>query len=469
MKKSRVKRCSKISSSARPDESLSAASAGGGDAASSLKEELEAKITNLTEGNRQLKRKIFDLYAIFEISREFNAVLDYQQLLETFIFTSLAQVGASKAAIYLEQNRHDRCYVLAEQKGSGDFPDKNLLFRPGSILIDFLTKLNRPETTGDLIHDVADDVERKILQKFHPGLVVPLIYQTRLIGLLLIDGKVSRRKFNMDDSEFLSILGNQVSVAIENTLLYRAEKLASQQLRSAQQQLVHSERLAALGEMSARVAHEINNPLGIVKNYVLLLNRVADKNEEARTYTDIVRQEIDRIAGVVRELLDFHRPKGFQFREVDIAKVLGDILLLMERQLASNNIKLIRRFDPDCPMIEVSPENLKQVFLNIIINSSDAMNDGGTLDIAITHDDQNVLIEFCDTGPGIPPDIIPRIFEPFFTTKTGSEGTGLGLSICYGIIKRHNGTLTYRNLDTGGCFEIKLPIKSSAKKYDHNL
>ena len=308
-----------------------------------------------------------------------------------------------------------------------------------------------------MIENFANDTEKKILNTFTPGLLVPLVYQTKLIGLFIISDKVSNRPFVDDDVEFLSILGNQISVAIENTRLYEAEKIASQQLRSTQEQLVHSERLAALGEMSAKVAHEINNPLGIIKNYLLLADQAVGENAVAKEYTEIVSQEIDRIAQIVRGLLDFHRPKGFGIKKVDVAKIVNDVLDLAQRQLEISNIKLIKRFDPKCPQTMASPENLKQVFLNLIINAIDVMENGGSLEVSVNCQNEEVLIRFCDTGPGIKQEIIPKIFEPFFSTKDPAKGYGLGLSVCYGIIKRHKGTIEYKNTEGGGCFEIKLP------------
>ncbi|UCE23240.1 MAG: GAF domain-containing protein [Candidatus Zixiibacteriota bacterium] len=423
-----------------------------------LKKELQEKITSLTDANRQLKRKIFDLYTIFEISRNFNSVLDYHQLLDTFIYTSLAQVGASKAAVYLERDRRDGVLEIAKHKGSGDFPGQDVFFESRSILVDYLTGLNRPAVTADLMGEMATRSERAILQKFHPGLVVPLIYQSRLRGILLLTDKMSGRDFTMDDIEFLSILGNKISVAIENTRLYEAEKRTSQQLRAAQEQLVHSERLAALGEMSAKVAHEINNPLGIIKNYLLLVKKTVNNNKEARSYAEVLSQEIERIARIVKELLDFHRPRGLDFQKVDVARVLNDVLLLMERQIESKRVRLVRGFQPDCPEVSGSPENLKQVFLNLIINALDVMNKGGTLEVKVACEDGWVVVRFSDTGPGISPEIVPRIFEPFFTTKEPGKGTGLGLSVCYGIIKQHGGSITYKNTDDGGCFEVRLPV-----------
>lgn len=423
-----------------------------------LAEDLHQKVTTLTETNRQLKRKIFDLYTIFEISRNFNSVLNYQQLLDTFILTSLAQVGSSKAAVFLRRDRTSDQLQLVKQRGSGPFPDENCCFKIESDLGRYLAGLNRPVRTSDIAGDMADKDEAAIIRIFHPGLIVPLIYQSGLRGVFCITDKMAGREFASDDVEFLSILGNQISVAIENARLYESEKAAAQQLRSAQEQLVQAERLAALGEMSAKVAHEVNNPLGIVKNYLLLVHRALAGNEEAGNYLKIAGEEIDRIAGIVRELLDFHRPQPVKLVPLSVTQVLDDVLRLMDRKLENANIELTRDYHGECPLVKASPENLKQVFLNLIINGVDAMQpDGGTLSISCFADNGEIVLDIADTGPGIDPAHISRIFEPFFTTKEPGKGTGLGLSVCYGIIKRHGGSITYRNTDTGGLFEIRLP------------
>ena len=434
-----------------------------------VKHDLEKRIRALTESNRHHKRKIFDLYTIFEISRNFNAVLDYEQLLDTFIFTSLAQVGAMKAAFYLLPFGDDNNYVLTKHKGSGTFPTKRYKFKAGTILLNNLVKLNRPAPVNSLLNEVAEKHELKILEQFRNGLVIPLLYQSELSGIFIISDKLSDRTFSDDDIEFLSILGNQISVAIENTRLYETEKQTSQQLRETQHQLVHSERLAALGEMSAKVAHEINNPLGIIKNYLLLTEKLIENNDGALENLVIVNEEIDRIAKIVSELLDFHRPRGFEFKIIDIAKLTNSVLSLMSGQFESNKVKIEKLFDPKTPEIEVSPEGIKQVFLNLIINANDVMPDGGSLKVSISPEQNDVLIRFCDTGPGIRPEIIPKVFEPFFTTKEPAKGTGLGLSVCYGIIKKHNGSITFKNLKQGGCFEIRLPIIVEDRKNEPNI
>lgn len=436
---------------------------------SQLRAELEDKVVQLTESNRRLQRKIFDLYTVFEISRNFNAVLKYQSLLDTFIFTCLGQVGALKGAIFLKREGEVGSISLAKAKGSGEFPAVEKGFRLDSKLVEYLSKLNRPVLVDDLSKEVASPEEKKVLSYFPEGIVVPLIYQTRLIGIFAMADKISGRKFLMDDIEFLSILGNQIAVAIENARLYESEKAATQQLREAQHQLLHTERQAALGEMSAKIAHEVNNPLGIIKNYLVLIKRATSDAPETVKYTGIVEQEIDRIAGIVRQLLDFHRPQPVIQTRLDVATIVGDVLTLMERPLSSSKIEVESRSDDFIPEVFGSPERLKQVFLNLVINARDAMADGGKLIVSIRYANESVTVRFCDTGPGIPPEVIPRIFEPFFTTKEPGQGTGLGLSVCYSIIKAHNGSITFRNNEPGGCFTVTLPAAGRGTPRERNV
>jgi signal transduction histidine kinase len=423
-----------------------------------LQSELEEKVLQLTESNRRLQRKIFDLYTVFEISRNFNAVLKYQSLLDTFIFTCLGQVGALKGAIFLKRDHNSDSITLVKTKGSGDFPTVDQGFRLDSKLVDYLTKLNRPILVSELSKEPASNDERVVLAYFSDGIVVPLIHQTRLIGMFAMAEKISGRDFLMDDIEFLSILGNQIAVAIENARLYESEKAATQQLREAQQQLLQTERQAALGEMSAKIAHEVNNPLGIIKNYLLLIKRATSDAPDLTKYTGIVEQEIDRIAGIVRQLLDFHRPQPVIQTRLNLVAVVEDVLALMERPLSSTKIEIVRNIEPQLPDVFGSADPLKQVFLNLVINARDAMPDGGRLTVTAGQSDNAVFVRLCDTGPGIPTEIIPRIFEPFFTTKDPGQGTGLGLSVCYSVIKAHNGSIIFRNNEPGGCFTVTLPV-----------
>lgn len=427
------------------------------DAVALLRAQLEEKVGELTESNRQLKRKIFDLYTVFEISRNFNAVLKYQSLLDTFIFTCLGQVGALKGAIFLNAENHPQAFSLVKSKGSGSFPKAHQAFRETSRLVDYVTRLNRPVLVTDLVNDLATEEDLEILHHFHSGIVVPLIYQTRIIGLFAMSDKISGREFQLDDIEFLSILGNQIAVAIENARLYEAEKMATTALREAQQQLLQTERLAALGQMSASIAHEVNNPLGIIKNYLLLVRRTIQESPQSLGHLSVVEQEIDRIATIVRQLLEFHRPKPMVLDPVDLAAVINDVLSFMGRLLESAGVEVVRDYQGESFVVMGSADSLKQVFLNLLINARDAMSEGGKVTIRVRRHQEQVITEVADSGPGVSPEVSSHIFEPFFTTKEVGKGTGLGLSVCYGIIKSHNGSITFRNLNPGCCFEISLP------------
>ena len=418
---------------------------------------LEAQLDELSRTNRRLKRKIFDLYTIFEINRNFSAVLDYKSLLDSFIFTCLGQVGVLRGALFLKDGMDASEFRLAKAKGSGALPGPGSAFRDDTPLTRYLSRLNRPVYIADLSQELISDREVTILQHFQKGMIVPLIYKTRLAGLFLLADKIAESAFTQDEIEFISALGNQISVAIENARLYEAEKTANEQLWAAQQQLVQAERLAALGEMSAKVAHEVNNPLGIIKNYLLLMERSGADPVRVQEYTGILSQEIDRIALIVDELRKFRRPSSVELSAVDLRDVLDSTLALTARQLNGAGIQVARRITEERLFVTGNADHLRQVFLNLILNARSAMERGGRLTVVLKRQGKQAFIRFHDTGPGIAADIAPHVFEPFFTTK-GEHGSGLGLSICDSIIKSHEGSITFNSEAGGGCFDILLPL-----------
>ncbi|MDD4052045.1 MAG: ATP-binding protein, partial [candidate division Zixibacteria bacterium] len=323
----------------------------------------------------------------------------------------------------------------------------------------------KPYTTADLGRRFADGPERIVLAAFPGGLAIPLIFQAQLKGILFLGGKVSGIPFATDDMDFLSTLANQFVVAVENARLYESEKRALAELREAQRQLVLTERLAAIGELSAKIAHEVNNPLSIISNYLHLCERTLNDPETSRRHLDVVRQELARIARIVRQLLDFHRPPKSERIEVQTADIMDNVLGLVEYQLQQKHISVSRRYDDSLPPVMGSSEQLKQVFLNLVINARDFTPDGGRLTIEIKKVDTYVRIAVCDSGSGIADEHLPRIFEPFFTTKEDGAGTGLGLSVCYGIVSEHGGRIEASNLPEGGsCFAITLPVAETDGK-----
>jgi two-component system NtrC family sensor kinase len=422
---------------------------------------IDVKINELTENNRQLKRKIFDLYTIFELSRNLNAVLDYHTLVDSFLLTSLGQVGASSSALYLPQGSTASKFTLVLSKGISDDQTARAEIAADGRLATYLKAVMKPVSVRELADRFSDSSEFDFLSVFQNGLVIPLIIKAQLSGLLTMGQKVSGGGFGADDIEFLSILADQFAVALENARLYESERNALQELRKAQKQLVVTERHAAVGELSAKIAHEINNPLSIISNYMLLIQRNLENPETAARHVEVAREELSRIARIVRQLLDFHRPRATEKASVDLPRLVNSVLALMEWQLAERKIEVQREIAAEVPKIFGAEEMLKQVLLNLIINARDAMPDGGILTIGVASRDSMLQLRVSDTGSGIPQEHLSRIFEPFFTTKDGFAGTGLGLSVCYGIVREHGGHITAGNDSRGGAvFEITLPVQS---------
>jgi signal transduction histidine kinase len=233
----------------------------------------------------------------------------------------------------------------------------------------------------------------------------------------------------------------------------------TQQLERAQARLVQSEKLAALGELVAGVAHELNNPLTSVLGYAQLLEAGELDGEDARRALGVVLQEADRARRIVQNLLTFARQRAHERGPVDVNAALEQTVALRRYELERAGVEFVLDLAWDLPLIEGDLFQLQQVFLNLINNAAQALAGArGRIEIRTAHREGRVVVEVADTGPGIPPEHLPRIFDPFFTTKDVGEGTGLGLSISYGIVRDHGGEIYAENRPEGGArFVIELP------------
>jgi two-component system NtrC family sensor kinase len=241
-----------------------------------------------------------------------------------------------------------------------------------------------------------------------------------------------------------------------------------------EQQLMRSDKLASLGTLVAGIAHEINNPLGIIAGYAeALLDRSRDDSllqtpefEDFPEYLQTIHNEIFRCKGILRSLLDFARPTGGTFREIDMNELVKEVILLVNHRAKRLNHNIVLKLDRNIPKVHADPGNLRQVFMNIIINSMYFTPEGGSITIATGVDadpdragrKRNIRVTVSDTGAGIDPAIIGKIFDPFFTSKPVGEGTGLGLAICHKIIEEHEGSIdVMSSVGEGASFIIRLP------------
>ena len=237
------------------------------------------------------------------------------------------------------------------------------------------------------------------------------------------------------------------------------------QLREAQSQLIQSEKLASMGQLAAGIAHEINNPLGTILLYSHLILERLDPTDERTRRLKLVAEEASRCRDIVTGLLRFARQNKLSLERVDLNALLaGDLDLLAEQPLF-RGIVVRREFQPDLPLIEADPTQLKDVFRNILVNAAEAMPRGGNLAVVTAEIDQGSAVEvrITDTGCGIPKENLSRMFQPFFTTKQVGEGTGLGLAIAYGIVKMHRGQIQAESeVGRGTTFRIALPVHLTA-------
>ena len=235
----------------------------------------------------------------------------------------------------------------------------------------------------------------------------------------------------------------------------------TKELRSAQDQILRSERLASLGRLAAGVAHEMNNPLsGILLFTQSLLKRTKD-DLSVQEDLKVIEQEIIRCSRIVRSLLDFSRENKPKKVPTQINRVIENTLSLVGNQADFHNIRIIKELHPSMPEMPLDDNQMQQVLMNIILNAADAMSEGGTLTItsSLSSQDNCVEIKITDTGCGIPEKLIDRIYDPFFTTKESKKGTGLGLAVSYGIIKKHQGFILVESEEgKGTTFTIRLPI-----------
>ena len=429
-----------------------------------FKNVMEEKINRLTQANRRLKQKIFDLYTIFELSRKLNSVLDLEVLLNETLSTLMDQLGIKSIAVLLR--RDPKKEVLSFLKLKGIQPQSSTKASEWEISLNgVLSRIILAEKGPLFLKEIQplikDDVpEMEILKALDCKLCVPLISRNELVGILILGPKKTNLRFVDSDIEFISVLADQLTVAVENAILYENQKEINAELKRAQKQIVQSEKLAALGQMSASLAHEVNNPLGIIKNYILILSESIDDNDPNRRNLKMIKEEVDRIARIVKSLLDFSRPENNKMTRLDLSSILKQTVSLIDKELVKREIKIKTQLPENlCPVMG-SGDQLKQVFLNLLVNSKDFMPDGGEITISARNTDLGAEIELSDTGCGIKKENISQIFEPFFTTKQEGKGTGLGLWICYGIIQRHGGTIQAKRKKKGTSFLLTLPKAS---------
>jgi signal transduction histidine kinase/FixJ family two-component response regulator len=267
--------------------------------------------------------------------------------------------------------------------------------------------------------------------------------------------------FRDGDLEMFAIMSRGIGQALENAILYHELRLNFQQLEQSQHALNRVEKMAAAGRLTASIAHEINNPLQSLQNCMHLAGRKELTEQERQNYLQVAQDELERLMAIVQRMLEFYRPGVRDPSLVDINTLINRVEDLLAPQLNKNKIKINKQMAPEIPGVMVVADQVQQVFINLILNSMEAMPEGGEIFIQSAPFYENlenpgveILIE--DTGNGIPEGEKDHIFEPFVSTK--EHGTGLGLAVSYGIVTAHGGSINLiQGKGKGACFRIFLP------------
>jgi signal transduction histidine kinase len=384
--------------------------------------------------------------ALLELSNQLPRLLDRQRLAETLTASLVARIPAMHATLHLQTSSaglQPAGRAESEVASPGLSPVEITPALAGWLQMTGRT-LAVEETVfhGDAVpamRAVIDDLARDRV-----ALLVPLFLEGRLGAVLSVGEKLSGSVYEADEIELLEMLLREAAIALENAGLYADLHEQMQELRRAQGQLMRSAKLAAIGELSASVAHEINNPLMVILGLSGLLRRqsaLAPVHDKLAT----IETEAVRAGTIIRGLLDFSRRREPTLQRLDVQEVIERALSLLEGKLTSRAIDVQLVIGESGAYVVGDRDELTQVFVNLAGNAADAMPGGGHLSISteiLRYEEMPyVSIRMSDTGPGIPADDLPHVFEPFFTTKPEGEGTGLGLSITQGIIKRHEGTV----------------------------
>lgn len=239
-----------------------------------------------------------------------------------------------------------------------------------------------------------------------------------------------------------------------------------------EEQVRRADKLAALGLLVSGIAHELRNPLGILKATVQVMETELRAHPEVKEFTAVVKEEAERMNKVIQEFLDFARPTPLQLEMTDVKALLTDVLLFVRKYLDQQKIKVFTNYSTELPLICIDEKQIRQVFINLILNSTAAIEDAGSIEIETRADRRYITVCFKDTGRGIPIENLDKIFDPFFTTK--DTGTGLGLAVVHRIIDSHAGFIEVESkLGKGTEFRIYLPLEQkagehvNAKNLDH--
>lgn len=408
----------------------------------------------------ELQANIAQLEAVRETSLDLSTDLDLNVLLKRVVNRVRELVDARGAEVGLVDEDENVVEVLVSENPWQDYTGYTFPLMSG--VAGRVAALGEPLLVSDY-NAWSGKGKDDFKAPFTTVAGVPLILSGETIGTLSVQDDRPDRSFGVEDIKALELIAPQISVFIRNARLYQelGERMTAQRL--AETRLVRTTRLAAVGEMAAGVAHELNNPLTTVTGFTELILEELPEDFPHRDDLELVLKESRRARGVVRRLLDFSRQGDILRVKADVNEVVSDVLALVHHLARTSAVNIRVELWDELPEILVDRGQMQQVFLNLIYNAIQSMPGGGDLVIRSVLESREgedwISVMVQDFGEGIGTEDLPRIFEPFYTTKPSGTGTGLGLSISYGIVSDHGGFMDVEsNPGKGTKFFVWLPI-----------
>ena len=415
-------------------------------------------ITDRKRAEQEIRRRNRELMVLNSIGQTLTESLDLHDSVQRTLRQMAELFHLDATSLYLFE---EAGLTLRRIAAVGHRSEAARKVPPVTVQPDLLQHIKAVHATflsaqGLPIPAILREAQRK--EGLHSAFVVILWSKDRVLGGLVIASRAPR-EFSPADINLLIAVGSQISSAIERSLLYEETRQAYENLRRTQEQLLHSEKMAAVGQLISGVAHELNNPLTAILGYSQLLLSSGQLAPQGMEYSDKLYKQAQRTHRIVQNLLSFARQHKPERVAVQLNQILEDTLALRDYDLRLSHIRVHCDLARQLPITAADPHQLQQVFLNLVNNAVDAIleeSSDGDLWVSTRAEGDRLIVEFKDNGPGVKD--ASRVFDPFYTTKPVGKGTGLGLSICYGIVTEHGGSIQVRNLEPrGACFTLELP------------
>jgi signal transduction histidine kinase len=410
-----------------------------------------ARVIQNTWLYEQLRLKVHLFESLASVSRTINSTLNLDEALRAITREACELMRARVCSLMMLDEKHEWLDLRASCGAGRAYLKKPRLSVEESLLGVVVRRkkpIQVPNVQASTRYQNVDVARKEGLISL---LSVPLLFAGEAIGALSV---YTGRPYNFSNEEIriLSALAELSAIAIEKARLY-------ERIVDVEEQLRQNEKLSALGLLAAEVAHEIRNPLTVMKLLYHSLNLEFPENDPRAKDTKIIESKIEHLNKIVEQILDFARTTEPKFAPVNLNELVDELGLLVRHKLANQNIKLVRRLQPDLPAVMGDAPQLEQAFLNLILNAAEAMPDGGTLTVKSRAAKSRVTIEFKDTGAGMSEEMQRQAFTAVLST-TKAKGTGLGLAIVGRIVETHHGTVQIKSRPgRGTAILISLPAK----------